>query len=395
MRRALFVSLCCVLLSSGGAFAATSRPAVTFATLRSFQGPPRDGNNPLASLIDVGGVLYGTTQQGGFDYYGIVFSITTKGAEGIVHTFAGGPADGAYPNGSLLDVGGVLYGTTSGGGTGRVCGQAGCGTIFKIDRSGVESVLHSFGGPPDGIYPEAGPIDVGGTLYGTTYEGGGTGCELNLACGTVFAIAPNGAERVLYRFKGGSDGAYPNASLIAVDGMLLGTTTAGGSQDNGTVFALTLSGKETVLYRFAGGSDGSSPASALLPLGGRLYGTTTSGGAARSYGTVFALSASGKHRVLYRFRGGADGANPRAALVDVHGTLYGTTPSGGANGYGTIYAMTTSGEKNIVHSFAYKEGAGPYASLLDVDGTLYGVAWYGGTGPGLNADGTVYALSLN
>jgi uncharacterized repeat protein (TIGR03803 family) len=90
--------------------------------------------------------------------------------------------DGAYPDVTLLNVNGTLYGTTFGGGT-NSCDNFGCGTIFSITRSGHETVLYSFKGGPDGANPQSGLSYVNGTFYGTTpYEGGGGGG------GTVYSI---------------------------------------------------------------------------------------------------------------------------------------------------------------------------------------------------------------
>jgi uncharacterized repeat protein (TIGR03803 family) len=97
--------------------------------------------------------------------------------------------------------------------------------------------VYSFQGGSDGAWPLAGLIDVGGTLYGTTEKGGGGKCSGG--CGTVFKITTTGVETVLYSFRGGGDGAYPEAGLIDVEGMLYGTANVGGganSQGTGTVF---------------------------------------------------------------------------------------------------------------------------------------------------------------
>jgi uncharacterized repeat protein (TIGR03803 family) len=128
--------------------------------------------------------------------------------------------DGSHPNAGLLDVNGTLYGTTANGG-------GGSGTVYRISTSGVEKVLHRFLGGADGISPESVLVDVNGTLYGTTRVGGGSGCSYG--CGTVYRVSASGTEKVLYAFKGGSDGAYPIAGLIDVNGTLYGTTSEGGS----------------------------------------------------------------------------------------------------------------------------------------------------------------------
>jgi uncharacterized repeat protein (TIGR03803 family) len=188
----------------------------------------------------------------------------------------------------LIDVKGKLYGTTESG------GAYGAGTVFSITLGGKEKVLHSFGNGNDGAVPSAGLIDVGGTLYGTTEVGGSPNCTITSTCGTVFSIAPNGTERVLHRFVGGdADGAAPAASLIEVKGTLYGTTAQGGpyfcgGDGCGTVFSITPSGDETVLHTFGGAADGAAPHAGLIEVGGSLYGTTLGGGTDK-HGTVFTL----------------------------------------------------------------------------------------------------------
>jgi uncharacterized repeat protein (TIGR03803 family) len=95
---------------------------------------------------------------------------------------------------------------------------------------------------------------------------------------------------VLHSFKGGSeDGESPQAGLIDINGTLDGTTSAGGGQHHGTPFAMTTSGKETVLHDFGGSEDGRFPAEDLIKVKGTLYGTTSGGG--QNYGgTVFSLT---------------------------------------------------------------------------------------------------------
>jgi uncharacterized repeat protein (TIGR03803 family) len=270
---------------------------------------PTDGYDPEAALIDVGGKLYGTTYWGGANGgggSGTVFSVNpTTGAETVVYSFCSQTncTDGANPVAGLIDVGGKLYGTTYFGGSGTGCG-GGCGTVFKIDpTTGMETVLHSFQGyPTDGEESRAGLIDVGGKLYGTTLGGGANDA------GTVFKVNPTtGAESVVYSFQGSTagDGAFPEAALIDVGGTLYGTTYAGGISTTcpvnaevgcGTVFSLNpTTGAETVLYSFCsqgGGNctDGEVPQAGLIDVGGTLYGTTSAGGANCDCGTVFKIT---------------------------------------------------------------------------------------------------------
>src|SRR5579863_3861789 len=103
---------------------------------------------------------------------------------------------------------------------------------------------------------------------------------------------------VLYSFEGGPDGGFPYASLINVKGTLYGTTEFQGATGYGTVFEVTTSGAETVLHSFAGAPDGEDPFAALVNVKGTLYSTTIRGGSAGSFGTVFAISASGTEKVI-------------------------------------------------------------------------------------------------
>ncbi|HEY2476519.1 MAG TPA: choice-of-anchor tandem repeat GloVer-containing protein [Candidatus Cybelea sp.] len=390
-----------------------------YKVLYRFHGP--DGALPDASLIDVHGVLYGTTQRGGTIRRGTVFSITTRGREKTLYSFKGAP-DGEDPEARLLDVNGTLYSTTFGAGANNCA--FGCGSVFSVSTFGAEKVLYSFQGNFDGAWPVAPLINVNGALYGTTsgfiefpYQ-----CDNAEFCGTVFGITASGQEKVLHNFDGpnGSDGADPVAGLIDVNGTLYGTTEYGGVYSGsgcsphsdkygcGTVFSITTSGTEKALHSFGSGTDGSLPRAGLVAVKGVLYGTTYAGGPYHE-GTVFSINTSGKEKVLHSFGNHIDGAYPAARLIEAGGMLYGTTVGGGGggstcvlrygSGCGTVYRISPSGAETVLHSFGGgSDGANPHAALLNVAGVLYGTTTYGGRHdkkcnhrPGC---GTVFALSL-
>ena len=80
-------------------------------------------------------------------------------------------------------------------------------------------------------------VDVRGVLYGTTNIGGGTSCASGDGCGTVFSFVPspsNPAYNELYEFTGGNDGASPRAALLYSDRAFYGTTVYGGKNSLGT-----------------------------------------------------------------------------------------------------------------------------------------------------------------
>jgi uncharacterized repeat protein (TIGR03803 family) len=270
--------------------------------------------------------------------------------------------------------------------------------------------LYSFGQygkADDGSRPQANLVRIGSELYGTTQYGGTTNDQCLYGCGIVFEVSPSGREQVLYRFKGGADGASPVASLIVVKGTLYGTTSAGGTGRAclggcGTVFSLGTSGKsERVVYSFRGGADGINPVASLTALNGSLYGTTQYGGAhtrlcSSGCGTVFRLSAPGAESVVYRFKGGRDGSQPIADLLALNGALYGTTQYGGVGtafcetGCGTIFRLSTSGVEKTLYAFEYGpklgDGAFPSAGLTALDNQLYGTTLGGGQA----SEGTVF-----
>ncbi len=256
----------------------------------------------------------------------------------VLHSFGAG-TDGQNPQaGLIMDSAGNLYGTTSGGGAYGPGAFPG-GTVFKLDTSGNETALYSLvevgtQGPYNGVYPRAGLVmDGAGILYGTTYDGGA------YYYGTVFKIDTSGNETVLHNFNV-TDGASPQAGLIMDSaGNLYGTTNGGGANGDGTVFKIDTSGNETVLHSF-NLTDGAGPQAGLIMDGaGSLYGTTYDGGA-YSQGTVFKLDTSGNETVLYSFGAGTDGQYPMAGLtMDSAGNLYGTTAYGGAYNYGTAFKL--------------------------------------------------------
>jgi len=386
-----------VLMQVGFAAQPTEAQAPTTLTkLYRFQGGT-DGANPKAGLVrDAAGNLYGATESGGgTSNYGTVFKIDSTGNETVLYRFAG-DSGGENPVGGLIrDAAGNLYGTTLYGGD-LHCNSFGCGTVFRLDPAGNETVLHQFAGPggsDDGAYPYAGLIrDTAGNLYGTTQGGGG---QMNR--GTVFKVDTTGTETVLHRFTGIPDGQNPTAGLILDSaGNLYGTTEFGGSISGGgygTVFKIDPTGVETVLYRFQGIPDGAYPYAGLIRDSvGNLYGATLygGGGSGLGSGTVFKLDPQGVESVLHHFSGGSDGEAPIGLVQDASGNLYGTTLRGGP-GYGVIFEINSAGTQTLWSFDVRIDGGAPYAGLVrDATGNLYGTTNLGG---GTCKCGTVFRLS--
>lgn len=299
-----------------------------------------DGVNPGAGVIAFNGRLYGTTSSGGKpfprDCCGTVFAVDpVTGAETVLHAFTGG-ADGDFPVIGLIGADGALYGGTQSGGKAM-------GTLFAISPdTGAETVLYNWctqSNCADGFNP-FGIIDVNGTLYGTTLQGGAYNCDQGQGCGTLYTFdLKTGTHTVLYSFGNGADGGHPYAPPIAVNGVLYGTTGVGGAFGQGTLFSFDLgTGVETILHSF-NGTDGASPGGNLTNVNGVLYGITASGGAVRG-GTVFSYDlTSNTEATVYSFGGTNDGSRPSGGLLAVGNKLYGTTGEGGKHGGGTVFVL--------------------------------------------------------
>jgi len=237
--------------------AAKGDPWLT-AVIYQFRGG-KDGQNPITQLsIDSNGVLYGTSQ--GADPScslgcGTIYSLTPPATPGapwthtVLHIFVSKhPAGGLKPGQVVVGNGGILYGTTSQG------GPKNFGTVFALRppiSSGApwtEKLLYSFTDASDGGTPFA-PLAIGVSqaLYGTTSQGGDLNCTqaANVGCGVAYELKPPATKggawtfSALHAFTGGADGglAVPGIALNS-KGVLFGATSSGGSNSLGTVFQL-------------------------------------------------------------------------------------------------------------------------------------------------------------
>jgi uncharacterized repeat protein (TIGR03803 family) len=331
----------------------------------------------------------------------------------VLYTFQGPPNDGAFSSGLVQDAKGNFYGTTQGGGTG--CSdhnRNGCGIVFKLDQSGQETILHRFAGyPTDGSGSQARLVrDAAGNLYGTTYYGGIIKCDdrVGYGCGTVFKVDRSGKEAVLYNFFPGKSGIHPFGGLVLdTAGNLYGTAAEGGIHNWGTVFKLDKAGKFSVLFAFTGKADGGIPVAGLIrDKAGNLYGAAEFGGdtskcvvtGGSGCGTVFKVSTMSKLTVLYQFKGfdHGDGEYPsRDLIMDDIGNLYGTT-SYGNTCIGTVFKLTKAG-KETVHVMPDHQDPSFSGLSLDVAGNLYGTARdpCGGNGVLFKLDKTGHETTLH
>lgn len=328
--------------NSGGAYNKGTifriTPSGAETLLYSFQGSANnDGSGPISSLIQAtDGNFYGTTYYGGVNGardYGTIFRFNSNtNVESVIYSFSGEP-DGANSMAGLIQASdGYLYGTTSNAGEFS-------GTVFKINLSGSSfSTVYSFKSANDGTSPSSSLIEgTDGKLYGTTYYGSSTSSGAMNGYGTIFSLTKSGIESILYSFKGDGDGVYPQNGLMqANDGSFYGTVTYNVGNEfiasgNGVVYRLN-SGVYSVLHLFKNGGDGNNPTGNLIQgKDNNLYGLTLNGGTAGD-GTIYSITLAGQESVLYSFLGANsfDGNGPDGSLIQTSDeSLYGVTYGGG------------------------------------------------------------------
>ena len=325
-------------VAGGGVVFKMNTNGNSFTNLHSFSAYAGNGESPNAALILSGSTLYGMTPAGSPIGLGLIFreNINGNGYTNL-HSFAGAPQDGAIPYGSLTLANGKLYGLTQHGGTNDY------GVLFRISTNGGSSTnLHVFsGGANDGAYPMGDLMLSGTNFYGMASEGG-PGNH-----GTVFRINIDGTGYTnLHSFAGyPNDGAAPPNSLTLDGSTLYGMTQYGGANNYGMVFKMNIDGSGfTGLHSFAGGAgDGESPQGSLTLANGWLYGMTPYGGAS-NYGVVFRLATDGSsYTNLHTFTVSvADGAEPYGSLLPSGSALYGMTFYGGTNNSGVVFALSDS-----------------------------------------------------
>ena len=427
MKRLLFASIAAMLIGCDGAGFTPNLPSnedgrpstgalLGGDVLYRFRGGT-DGRAPRTIVVDASGVIFGITQAGGGSgcaatYVrgcGTIYELTpsTNGfTESVLHRFTQ-TDQGVFPIGLVLHDG-RLYGTTA------FTWPNGCGTIFRIARTGngfAFKTLYAFDGlGGSGCAPRSPPL-VGnaGVIYGTTVGGGASGL------GSIFKLTPTDGgyvASILYSFKGKSDGKWPSGTLtLEPTGDLYGTTMAGGragcnGTGCGTVYRLHRAASgyvEQIVHRFTAAEG--SPFDGVSLADGAVYGVT--GGAACGLLFEIAPKRQDSYRVLHRF-GRTEGCGPDGVVADGRGDIFGTTEFGGSAkatkrcpiGCGAVFeAPSSSGYRiTILHNFDGSDGEQPVSGVIVKGGMLYGTAAEGGSGCrrgyGGGGCGTVFALPI-
>lgn len=352
--------------------------AGAWRVLREFTGTAgiSVGANPAGGvMLNTDGALYGTTEFGGVNDFGVAFQLTTAvtPAYTVLHSFA--DATGSQPASALLrGSDGQLYGTTASG------GASGWGTAYKISTNGTHTLLASFTGET-GLTPGASPrsgfaLGVDDLFYAITSAGaaGQLGQAYKVtAVGTFTSVA------ALSLPAGWTPSGAPVASG---SGTLLFPMAAGGTGGGGNVTSLSTTGTTTMLTAL-GGTLGSMPDGTLRSVNGLFYGVAARGGAS-SRGTLFRYTPGVGAALVLAYTTSAGSLAEGPLVHGADGLLYGVGREGGASSRGSIYKVTTAGVRTRLASFSGTAGAAPGGKphgplVLASDGNFYGLTEEGGT----------------
>jgi len=389
---ALYVASSSMGSNGGGQLFRINGDGTGYALVKACPSASGDPLGPIALVEDASGVLYGASYAGGASgSTGTIFKVN-KDATGfaVLHSFTT-TSLGTAPSALILASDGALYGMTSNGGVSNK------GVLFKIATDGTGySVIRYFNGEKGSALIE-GP---GGALYWTTTAGGAYGYGMLIKMnkdGTGYTVIKN--------FAGSSDGATPRCDVVvASDGKLYGTTSAGGSSSRGLAFRIDADGTSyTVLHNFLGNaSDGGAPYATLTEgPDGMMYGTTNFYGAGNR-GTVFRMNKDGTgYSVLKTFSAGtSDGGNlAQSVRIAPDGTLYGCNAAGGGDTAGLLFRLNSDGTGfAVLKDLRSPDGSLPLAPVMEAsDGALYGSTYVGGGATKgtlfkVNKDGTGFTV---
>ena len=359
------------------------------------------GSSPGGQLaIDKSGNLYGFTSAGGTNSTGIAYEVQPGNGTPIL--LASLPAGSGAFTGPVIDAQGDLFGVSSGGGD-----ASGDGTVFEIAKgSNTVTTLASFSSASTGASPGGVLIiDSSGDLFGTTANGGGSGCgtvwELSAGSGSISPLASFSPVTV------GGVAQNPGADSIVMDnsGDLLGTTAGNAAAGSfGTIWELPNGTTSIQTLASFNGADGSTPVGRIAVDGkGNIYGATQYGGddiggsTPLGSGVAYELPVGfAQPAILAPFDSTMVGEFPTGGVVlDSNGNLFGTTSIGGsANsaGDGTVWevpARTIS--PRTIEVFAGTNGSDPQGAMVaDSFGNVYGTTTAGGSEMG----GTVFEMDL-
>ncbi len=346
----------------------------------------RSGSTPRGRLVQASnGIIYGTTQQGGTNGTGVIFSLSTTNTFTRLFDF---PAlvpgtTGIRPFSGLMQASnGLLYGTTQSGGT------SSGGVIYSFNITGsVYTSVYDFV-QVTGRFPLAELVQPSnGLLYGTTTGGG-----VNNA-GVIFSYDPVGDAYVDRTDLSSAIGYNPlSRMIVGSNGLLYGTADLGGTNSAGVLYSFnTASNVYTQVYEMANNGLSDPWGGLLEDPAGTLVGMSNAGGVGGE-GALYKYvisTATETELVPFSF---SNGSAPLGRLLkSSNGLFYGLTQNGGTNNTGILFSFDpTSSVFTRLVNFSTTLGTYPLGTMVEVSGKLYGLCSHGGTADG----GTVFEYTI-
>ncbi|MFM2385836.1 MAG: hypothetical protein RL660_593 [Bacteroidota bacterium] len=368
-----------------GTFLQYQPGATSFSNSAQLQGTP--GGTPTYSLpVLYNNKLYGTTQEGGANGLGIIYSYDlSSGTYAVLHNFSSVTGAGCLTSLTLAS-NNKFYGTTNpeqSPGVHR-------GSIFEFDPS-TNTFANKYNFlQTDGFRPSGQMIEHAGKLYVLGTSGGGTG--VTNSGGSIIEYTLGATSIVVkYRFTGSGvtwpNGRNPQGTLCKVNNKFYGVTYTGSTSNLGCVFEY-LPGATSVTVRanFSATTFQRPFVSLMQASNGLLYGITQTGGdstlgAIFTFDTVsFALTKRFSFSYTY-------GRAPFAPLFKAaNNMLYSTTASGGTNDQGVIFQLDpTTHVHTVLHNAADAVGQGSQSAMGQLpNGNLYST-FNSGSGAGKGA----------
>ena len=313
--------------------------------------------------------LFGLANYGGSNNSGTIVRIDTETNELYNEKNFSVTPNGSGPSGNIVNVNGIIYGTTESGGL-----QGGFGCLFGYNiTDGTYSLLTEFNGII-GKKPIAGVTENDKVLYGSTRNGGA------LDAGTIFQFDLNSQQfKKLFDFNDVVNGYGPNSAPLYHNGNLYGTTGAGGQYSGGVLYEFNISsGVLNNLVTFDPQVTGLRPQSPLVIHENTLYGVTHSGG--QGVGVLYKYDLTlKKFTILHNFRDYEGGRYPDKSLFLEGNVLWGSTSKGGVNDSGVLYSFNLEDSSfTKFYDFEAERIKDINESLVVIDSLILGTRKRGG-----------------
>lgn len=321
------------------------------------------GSQPLGAFIRAtNGKYYATAFWDGSSANGTLFTFNTKGNT-FTNLYNFDNTNGAHPGANLTEFpgSGKLYGVSQAG------GANGYGVIFSFDTlTSTYTKLHDFDLTNGGLSEHCTLILYNGKFYGLASSGG------NNSRGVIFSFDPvTNTYAKLYSFSD-AVGSYPLGGLIlGSNNTFYGMTGNGGANSKGTIFSFNPSGNVfNVLYNFDGINGAKPHGTPIQATNGKLYGTTYDGGT-KNFGVLFSFDPlTSTYTKLIDFDG-TKGSKPESGVIQASdGRLYGMTHYGGSSNSGTLFTYDIINNfLSVIINFNGVNGGLPFGDVLEIGTT--------------------------